>query len=138
MKKIIVIANVLVWSCIAVQAQSQKLKEIAGKWEVLGEKDASLTIIDSSTIELSYMGEKKQILNYKIDFTKSPHWFDFSATEDSSVIHIKSLVQKVGDDVLKWQLFIDEERSPHFTTGKGEVFYLRKSRPGASIVAASH
>lgn len=120
------------------KGQSKQFKEIMGKWEVVGEQTATLDFIDSTTIILTYMGEKKKLVQYNIDFTKSPYWFDFSASDSSSVIHVKSLVQKVGDDVLKWQLFMDEERSPYFSTGKGEVFYLRKARAPESAVAASH
>ena len=113
--------------------QNTKFKDIAGKWEVVGDPNANatLTIIDSSTIEFSYMGEKKTISNYTIDYSKSPYWLDFTATDSSSSFQVKSILQKVGDDVLKWQLFIDEDRSPYFTASKGEVFYLKKARPTA-------
>jgi hypothetical protein len=117
--------------------QKTKFQDILGRWEVVGEKNASLNIIDSNAIEFTYMGEKKIISGYTIDLSKSPCWLDFSAADSSSVFKVKSIVQKVGDDVLKWQLFIDEERSPYFTSAKGEVFYLRKSRPVASTVAAA-
>jgi hypothetical protein len=113
--------------------QNSKLKDIAGKWEVVGDPNANaaLTIIDSTTLEFSYMGEKKTISNYTIDFSKSPYWLDFTATDSSSAFHVKSILQKVGDNVLKWQLFIDEERSPYFTSAKGEVFYLKRSGQGS-------
>jgi hypothetical protein len=120
-----------------IQAQTKNLSEIGGKWEVVGNKTASLTILDSATIELTYMGDKKTIQGYQIDFSKSPYWLDFSASDSNSTFHVKSLVQKVGDDVLKWQLFIDEERSPHFTSGKGEIMYLKKARPAAAPVASN-
>jgi hypothetical protein len=136
MKKIIVI-SVLFLLTAKGQAQKVNFKDIAGNWEVVGEQNASLNIIDSSTIEFTYLGEKKRILNYSIDLSKSPCWLDFSAADSASVFHVKSLMQKVGDDVLKWQLFIDEERSPHFTSNKGEVFYLKKTRPMAASVAAA-
>lgn len=111
--------------------QNSKFKDIAGKWQVVGDPNANatLTIIDSSTIEFSYMGEKKTISNYTIDYSKSPYWLDFTATDSSASFQVKSILQKVGDDVLKWQLFIDEDRSPYFTSSKGEVFYLKKARP---------
>jgi hypothetical protein len=113
--------------------QNSKFRDIAGKWEVVGDPNANatLSIVDSSTIEFSYMGEKKTISNYTIDYSKSPYWLDFNAADSSSSFQVKSILQKVGDDVLKWQLFIDEDRSPYFTSSSGEVFYLKKARQSA-------
>lgn len=118
--------------------QNSKFKDIAGKWQVVGDPkaDATLSIIDSSTIEFSYMGEKKTISNYTIDYSKSPYWLDFTASDSSASFQVKSILQKVGDDVLKWQLFIDEDRSPYFTASKGEVFYLKKAMPAAVTATA--
>ncbi len=128
--RIIVIGGLFLLS-VSGYGQNAKFKDIAGKWEVVGDPNANatLTIIDSSTIEFSYMGEKKTISNYTIDYTKSPYWLDFTASDSSASFQVKSILQKVGDDVLKWQLFIDEDRSPYFTASKGEVFYLKKARP---------
>jgi hypothetical protein len=119
--------------------QNNKFKDIAGKWEVVGDPkaNATLTIIDSSTIEFSYMGEKKTISNYTINYNKSPYWLDFTAADSSSTFQVKSILQKVGDDVLKWQLFIDEDRSPYFTESKGEVYYLKKARPDVNTTAVT-
>lgn len=138
MKKISFIIGALLLSYTSVHAQ-KKMQDLVGNWKIAGEHDngASLEIVDSTTIILNYMGEKKKLSNYKFDFSKSPCWFDFTASDSSSVIQVKSLVQKVGDDVLKWQLFMDEERTPHFTSTRGETFYLKKARQGDPIIAAS-
>ena len=130
--RIIIIGGLFLIS-VSGYGQNSKFRDIAGKWEVVGDPktNAALTIIDSTTLEFSYMGEKKTISNYTIDYTKSPYWLDFTATDSSSKFHVKSILQKVGDDVLKWQIFIDEDRSPYFTTSKGEVFYLKRSSQGA-------
>jgi hypothetical protein len=127
--RIIVIAGLFFLS-VSGFGQNTKFRDISGKWEVVGDPNANatLTIVDSSTIEFSYMGEKKTVSNYTIDYSKSPYWLDFTATDSSASFHVKSILQKVGDDVLKWQLFIDEDRSPYFTSSKGEVFYLKRSR----------
>jgi hypothetical protein len=130
--RIIVIGGLFLLS-VSGYGQNTKFKDIAGKWEVMGDSNshATLTIIDSSTIEFSYMGEKKTISNCTIDYNKSPYWLDFTATDSSASFQVKSILQKVGDDTLKWQLFIDEDRSPYFTASKGELFYLKKTRPKA-------
>ena len=119
---------------IALDSAAQKnFKDLIGNWEVVGDKNtqAALEVIDSSTIVLSYNGEKKKILNYKIDFQKTPIWFDFSTDDStSSIVTIKSLMEIMNDDTIKWQLFVDEDRTDHFSSTKGELFYLRKAKSG--------
>jgi len=119
--------------CLGFQAfnQQKQFKDLVGRWEILGEQNdsASLEVIDSSTIILNYMGEKKKIIDYKIDFQRSPIWFDFSTSDSSSVIVVKSLLEVVNDSMIKWQLFVDEDRTDHFSSTKGELYYLRKAKP---------
>ena len=111
---------------------SQKnFKDLVGRWEIIDQQgaNATLEIIDSTAIVLSYNGEKKKIIDYKIDFTKSPIWFDFSTADTSSIITVKTILEILNDNTIKWQLFVDEERTPHFSSTKGELFYLRKAKP---------
>lgn len=112
-------------------SQQKNLKDLVGHWEIVGDTNntASLDVVDSNTIILTYNGEKKKVLDYKIDFTRSPIWFDFSTPDDSaSVMTIKSLIEIMNNNMIKWQLFLDEERTPYFSSSKGELFYLRKTK----------
>ena len=129
MKQIFIVIAACLLS-ISASAQIKKFRDIIGTWEIAGEQNAgaSLQIIDSSTIVLTYMGERKNITDYKIDFTKSPIWFDFSAKDSISTLQVKSLLQIFGDDTIKWQLFVDEDRPGHFSSSKGELFYLKRSK----------
>ena len=113
--------------------QQKQLKDLIGRWEIVGEQSdsASLEIIDSSTIILNYMGERKKIMEYKIDFQRSPIWFDFSTGDSSSTVLVKSLLEVMNDSMIKWQLFVDEDRTAHFSSTKGELYYLRKAKPAA-------
>ena len=113
--------------------QQKQLKDLVGRWEIIGEQSdsASLEIIDSSTIILNYMGERKKIFEYKIDFQRSPIWFDFSTGDSSSTVVVKSLLEVMNDSMIKWQLFVDEDRTEHFSSTKGELYYLRKAKPAA-------
>jgi hypothetical protein len=113
--------------------QQKQLKDLIGRWEIVGEQSdsASLEIIDSSTIILNYMGERKKIIEYKIDFQRSPIWFDFSTGDSSSTVMVKSLLEVMNDNMIKWQLFVDEDRTEHFSSTKGELYYLRKTKPAA-------
>ena len=117
--------------------QQKQLKDLIGRWEIVGEQSdsASLEIIDSSTIILNYMGERKKITEYKIDFQRSPIWFDFSTGDSSSTVLVKSLLEVMNDSMIKWQLFVDEDRTEHFSSTKGELYYLRKAKPAAAITA---
>lgn len=127
MKKLL---TVLVLSFIVQKGFSQQknLKDLLGVWEVFGvrENNATLQVIDSSTIILTYNDERKKIKDYKIDFSRSPIWFDFTTEADSSIIAVKSLVEIINKNLIKWQLFVDDARTPYFSSSKGELFYLRK------------
>src|SRR4030095_2662085 len=131
MKRIIVIVGLLAFFGTTGFGQQKKLKDLIGRWEIVGEQNdsASLEIIDSSTIILNYMGEKKMILDYKIDFQKSPIWFDFSTGDSTAPVVVKSLLEIMNDSMIKWQLFVDEDRTDHFSSSKGELYYLRKAKP---------
>jgi hypothetical protein len=139
MKRMVVITGIFVLLGTIGFGQQKTLKDIIGRWEIVGEQDdsASLEVIDSSTIILNYMGERKRIIDYKIDFQKSPIWFDFSTGDSSSVVLVKSLLEIMNDNMIKWQLFVDEDRTDHFSSTKGELYYLRKAKPGigTAIVA---
>ena len=138
MKKIFFVLMILFTGTEAFNQQKQ-LKDLIGRWEIVGEQSdsASLEIIDSSTIILNYMGERKKIIEYKIDFQRSPIWFDFSTGDSSSTVVVKSLLEIMNDSMIKWQLFVDEDRTDHFSSTKGELYYLRKAKPsiGTAIVA---
>jgi hypothetical protein len=137
MKKMIIITGILALLGTAGFGQQKKLKDLIGRWEIVGEKNdsASLEVIDSSTIILNYMGEKKKIIDYKIDFQRSPIWFDFSTGDSSSTVVVKSLLEIMNDNMIKWQLFVDEDRTDHFSSSKGELYYLRKAKPVAITTA---
>ena len=129
----IVIAGIFVFLGTTGFGQQKKLKDLIGRWEIVGEQSdsACLEVIDSSTIILNYMGEKKRIVDYRIDFQKSPIWFDFSTGDSSSTVVVKSLLEIMNDSMIKWQLFVDEDRTAHFSSTKGELYYLRKAKPAA-------
>jgi hypothetical protein len=131
MKRMIVITGIFIFLGITGFSQQKKLKDLLGHWEIVSDKnvEARLEVIDSSTIVLTYMGEKKKIIDYKLNFEKSPIWFDFSTEDSASMVTVKSLLEIVNDNMIKWQLFIDESRPDYFSSTKGDLFYLRKVKP---------
>ena len=140
MKRMIVITGMLVFLGTTGFGQQKKLKDLIGRWEIVGvpNDSASLEVIDSATIILNYMGEKKRIIDYKIDFQRSPIWFDFSTGDSSSSIAVKSLLEIMNDNMIKWQLFIDEDRTAFFSSTKGELYYLRKAKPAITTASVNN
>src|SRR5438045_9434538 len=113
MKKMFLVLMIL-FAGIQAFNQQKQIKDLIGRWEIIGENDgASLEVIDSSTIILYYMGEKKKLTDYKIDFQRSPIWFDFSTADSTSNVSVKSLLEIIDDSMIKWQLFVDEDRTDH-------------------------
>jgi len=131
MKKFVILVFLLMFFCLGSFGQPKKFQNMIGLWEIVGEQDSGggLQIKDSSTILIRFMGEEKTILRYNIDFSKSPYWFDFSCNDTASVSNFKSLIEFVGDDTLKWQIFTEGERADHFSSRTGELFYLKRVRP---------
>jgi hypothetical protein len=114
---------------LSVNAFSQKIsiKNLIGRWEATD--GAGLEIIDSSRIFVTYGKERKPILSYKADFSKSPYWFDFAVKDTAQVLStMKSLLLLQGNDVLKWQVFEDGDRPSDFTAGKGDIVILRRKK----------
>lgn len=139
MKRIMIITGIFAFFGITGFSQQKKLKDLIGRWEIVGEQNmqASLDVVDSSTIVLVYMGETKKIVNYKFNFGKSPIWFDFSTEDSASNMSVESLLEIVNDSMIKWQLFVDESRPDYFSSTKGDLFYLRKvkSNTNTGVVA---
>jgi hypothetical protein len=113
----------------------KRLSDLTGRWIITGEQDASLQIIDSTTFLLTYMGEKKKLSNVQVDFSKNPAWLDFTTTDSTSQVQVKTLFEILNDNTIKWQWFIDEDRPDHFSSTKGEMFYLRKERNTSAVVS---
>jgi len=136
MKKIFVIAGSFI--LLGLQSFSQtsssqnnrvpSIQSLIGRWEIVGTKDdgGRLEILDSSTIVITYGGEKKALSGFQMDFSKSPIWFDFFVRDSSAIMNVKSIMEVISDDLIKWQVFMNEERMNHFTSEKGELFYLKR------------
>jgi len=149
MKKSILIASIGVFLSLISIGQShlanlnetpgKNFKSMIGLWEIVGEQDSkgALEIIDSATILIRFMGEEKKLLNYKIDFSKSPFWFDFSTRDTVSTQSFKCLIDFVNEDMLKWEVF-DGERSEHFTASTGDLFYLKRVRSKSNKFVSSN
>lgn len=112
---------------LSASSQTTCIKNLIGKWET--SDGAGLEIVDSTKIFVVYGNERKPILSYKADFSKSPCWFDFVVTDTSQKPStMKSILLLQGNDVLKWQVFDDDDRSADFAADKGEIVILRRKK----------
>lgn len=107
-------------------AQNTSIQSLVGRWQT--EDGAGLEIIDSSRIFVTYGKERRPILSYKADFSKSPCWFDFVVKDTAQQLStIKSLLL-LDKDVLKWQVFEDGDRPSDFATDKGDIVLMRRKQ----------
>lgn len=127
MKKFWISLLAIVMGTAAAFSQNVSIKSLIGRWE--SSDGAGLEIIDSSRIFLIYGTERKPILTYHADFSKSPIWFDFVVKDSSeNLSSMKSLLALEKGELLRWQVFVDGERTAHFSTGRGEIVILRRKK----------
>jgi|SRR5215204_2554318 len=105
-------------------AQNYSLQNLVGKWE--SPDGGGIEATDTTKIFLVYGTEKKPILSYKADFSKSPCWFDFVVKDGDKNLNLKSLLLFVNNDLLQWQVFYDDVRPSGFTNEKGDMVYLKR------------
>jgi len=107
-------------------AQNTSIQSLVGRWQT--EDGAGLEIIDSSRMFVTYGKERKPILSYKADFSKSPCWFDFVVKDTAQKLStIKSLLL-LENDILKWQVFEEGDRPSDFATEKGDIVLMRRKQ----------
>jgi hypothetical protein len=120
--------SVLVFALILgmnVAAQKYSLKSLVGVWE--SADGAGIEVIDSSRIFLLYNGDKRQVISFETNFSKSPCWFDFTVRDSAENFSMKSLLLFVNEDLLQWQIF-EEERPLNFSADKGTMVYLKRKK----------
>ena len=124
--KIILLFVCSFWMGTSLNAQKHSLQSLIGRWE--SEDGGGIEMTDSAHIFMVYGNEKKPISSYKADFSHAPAWFDFSIIDSGQTMTMKSLMQFVNNDEVKWQVFDDGTRPANFTIGKGEIVYLRRKK----------
>lgn len=116
--------------CFTTVAQQRSIKNLIGTWEaVRTENDGGgLQVVDSAQIFLVYGDQKKKVASYRADFSHSPARFDFVVQDSTESLNLKSLIEFINDDLIKWQLFEGDVQPVHFTSNSGEVVYLRRKK----------
>lgn len=111
---------------ISASAQVHSMKNLTGRW--INNDGGGIEIIDSSQIFLVYGKERKPVISYTTDFSRSPAWFDFVVRDGTNNLSVKSLLLLQDGKVLKWQVFEDGNRPNNFAPERGNVMVLRKKR----------
>ena len=72
------------------------------------------------------MGEKKQVVSYKVDFSKTPYWFSLTLKDEKETIDIKSFLYFIDDNNIKWEVVLVDEDGKNLTDNSSEVVMLRR------------
>ena len=123
---IVVLISLNTFSQTSASVQEITIKNLVGRWET--PDGAGLEILDSSRIFVTYGKDRKPILSYQADFSKSPCWFDFTVKDTAQKLSTMKSLILLDNDVLKWQVFEDGDRPANFATDKGEIVILRRKK----------
>ena len=129
MKKILFVLLVL-FAYTTGTAQQRSISSLTGTWVAADSENANggIQVIDSTRMFLIYGDQKKPITSYKLDFSQSPAWFDFTVRDGAKSIQLKSLIQFINEDLVQWQIFEGTTRPVHFANEAGDVLYLRRKK----------
>ena len=113
MKKIGILTSVLLLTTFLSFGQTRTAKDLIGKWAGMNDMFI-LEFIDSSTVVVQSMGQKQPAANYTLDFSKNPMWFDIILGKGKTKGTMKSILEFVDDDTIRWQSSPDNERPQEF------------------------
>ncbi len=103
MKKIIPITAVAIFlSLSAAHAQLRNSNDLLGVW--MGPQ-VRVEFTGSTTVSVVFPGSKKQNGTYKADFLLTPATLEMYFTDGNKPLEFKCLVELVGNDKLKWEVF---------------------------------
>lgn len=124
MKKII--SSLILFFFLTATTDAQvSFKDLVGRWE--NADGTGLEITDSSNIFLFQGSQKKKLTEFSFNFATSPCSFDFYLKDSAGTLGLKSLFLMVNKNLIQWQLF-EESRPENFSSGRGEMVYLRRKQ----------
>jgi hypothetical protein len=125
MKKAIYLLMVTVCVQLSASAQKYSFKDIVGSWR--NREGVGLEVVDSSKVYVVHGEQKKQLLNYNIDFTSNPATFNFVVKDSTGTARFKSMLLFVNDNLIQWQVFNNDGTQPvKYSKDYSEVIILRK------------
>jgi len=128
MKRILILCTSLFILSSFSFAQNRNIENLMGSWECIDQKNdrGSFEFLDSSKVYFTYMGEKKQVVSYKVDFSKTPYWFSLTLKDEKETIDIKSFLYFIDDNNIKWEVVLVDEDGKNLTDNSSEVVMLRR------------
>ena len=128
MKRFLILTTTLLILSKILFAQERNVENLVGSWECIDQKDdhGTFEFVDSSKVYFVYMGEKKQVVNYKIDFSKTPYWFSLTLKDEEETIQIKSFLYFLDDNNIKWEVVLVDDGGKNLTDNSTEVVMLRR------------
>lgn len=106
-------------------------KDLIGKWEGKDESDkmGSIEFIDSVHVVFIVDGETSPRLTYKVDFSKSPGWFDITMNTTEGQQTMKCLLEFVNKDKIKWTTAFGDTRPSNDGKGKDVITIVLDRKP---------
>src|SRR5690349_4082953 len=107
----------LLFFTVGASSQQRNMRDLIGKWEEQGDKadNGSLEFVDSSKVVMSMKGRKLNPSAFTVDFSKNPIPLDIIMVRGEEKRILKSLIQFVDHDTMKWQVFPAGDRGTAFT-----------------------
>jgi len=108
--------------------QTKSVKDLMGKW--YGEREMfMLEFIDTANLVMTTMGKKQPQAAYILDLTKSPGWLDIFMGSGKMKTTIKSIIEFVDDETIRWQMPSGIERPNEFSNKPGSaVLTLKRNK----------
>jgi hypothetical protein len=109
-------------------------KTIIGRWEGIDSTNqiGNIEFLDSLHLRLSIPGQGTFVSEYSFDTTKNPIWFDIILKNGDKKAILKGLVKFLDNNTLKWQIFLDGERTNSFQDETFDNTIILKKRNDGS------
>jgi hypothetical protein len=125
MKKFVFLLTTLI--SLAASAQKYNFQSLVGSWR--NKEGAGLEVVDSSRIYVVYGDQKKQLVNYAVDFSSNPARFNLVLKDAAGIINIKSVLLFISDELIQWQVLDSETRPVRYNSSQSarkDLVILRK------------
>lgn len=109
-----------------VSGQSLSYKAFLGRWKGQDEKrqTGAIMFLDSLRLNLSFMGAGPMPMYYRMDLSSDPVKLDLYRDPARKGVALKSLIQLVDSNTIKWEVFPGGERPEKFVEGPASTLVV--------------